>query len=80
MTCQEMIDFLADYLEGELPESQSHTLDQHLALCPECEAYLQSYRSTIDLSTLVCRDREGHPEAMPEDLVQAILEARRLAG
>lgn len=80
MTCQEMIDFLADYLEGELSESQHRTLDQHLAVCPECEAYLHSYRSTIDLSKLVCDEPEGRPEAMPEDLVHAILEARRLAG
>lgn len=80
MTCQEMIDFLSDYLDGELVEDQQQTLDRHLAMCPECEAYLTSYRSTVELSKLVCSEDSEHPQAMPEDLVQAILEAHRLAG
>ena len=77
MTCQEMIDFLLDYVEGELPKEQVDSLNEHLALCPECEAYLASYKSTVALSQLMCDDMETAPEPMPEELVTAIMDAHR---
>lgn len=80
MTCQEMIDFLLDYVEGQLPENQTQAIDQHLALCPECVDYLKSYRSTIQVTQLLCHDQSGPPEAIPEDLVSAIMEAHRAAS
>lgn len=79
MTCQDMIDFLMDYVEGELPQEQATRLDEHLALCPECEDYLKSYKSTVALSQLMCDDMDTKPEPMPEDLVTAIMEAHRAA-
>lgn len=77
MTCQEMIDFLLDYVEGQLPADQAQTIDRHLALCPECEAYLTSYKSTVKLSHLLCDDMNEAAEPMPEELVTAIMNAHR---
>jgi anti-sigma factor RsiW len=44
-----VIALLADYLEGRLPEASRLELEGHLAGCPSCEAYVASYRSTVDL-------------------------------
>jgi anti-sigma factor RsiW len=44
-----VIALLADYLEGRLPEASRQELERHLAGCPACEAYVVSYRSTVDL-------------------------------
>jgi anti-sigma factor RsiW len=73
-TCKDVADFLGDYVEGELPEAQAAVFEQHVGLCPPCLNYLDSYRATIRLSRSCSED--PLPE-MPEELVRAILEARR---
>ena len=55
MTCQEIVDFLFDYFNGELTESERMVFDEHLGECPNCVAYLQSYEITIKLSKTACR-------------------------
>jgi hypothetical protein len=52
MTCREFIDFLPEYLSGELPKEHHAHFDRHLLSCCECAAYLQSYRATIKLSKI----------------------------
>jgi anti-sigma factor RsiW len=47
--CPEVIALLADYLEGRLPEETRLDLQRHLSGCPACEAYVASYRSTVNL-------------------------------
>ena len=49
MTCREAIAVLADYLEAVLPPEALARFDAHLARCPECRAYLATYRATRDL-------------------------------
>ena len=80
MTCREFIAFLMGYLDGELAAAEAESFEAHLATCRHCDAYLDSYRATVELGQRVCRDLEGEvPEDVPEDLVQAILEAQRSA-
>ena len=46
--------------------------------CPSCITYLDTYRETIRLGKAVCADPEGPvPEDVPDQLVRAILAARR---
>ena len=81
MTCRELIDFLMDYLDGELPATQARHFDEHLGLCPPCAEYLASYRETVRLGKMICEPEEGAlPPELPEDLVAAICEARRTGG
>ncbi|PYQ61873.1 MAG: hypothetical protein DMF58_03315 [Acidobacteria bacterium] len=72
MTCRELIDFIADYLVGELGESERSEFERHLILCPSCRAYLASYRQTLELLA-----DDAVIEDVPEELVQAILKVRR---
>jgi len=78
MTCRELIEFLADYLSGELPAEERRLFEEHLAECPDCVAYLETYGATIRLGKDAfssVQDR-GCADA-PEELVAAVLAARR---
>jgi anti-sigma factor RsiW len=55
--CDDVIQLLTDYLDGELePESQSQ-LDLHFKKCPPCVTFLETFRATIELTgTFRCED------------------------
>jgi anti-sigma factor RsiW len=74
MTCNELTDFLLDYLSGELPDDERATFETHLSLCRDCRNYLDSYRKTIALSK---QTKVVDVAAVPEDLVTAIMKARK---
>ena len=75
--CCELIDFLADYLSGELSAPMRREFERHLAVCPPCINYLKTYEQTIRLSKAAGGDTPDEPvEPLPEQLVQAILAAR----
>ena len=76
MNCREFVEFLMRYLEDELPEEQATSFRQHLADCPPCETYLETYRETVRLGREVCQG-ETLPDDVPDALVDAILTARR---
>jgi len=77
MTCRDFIEFLMDYLSGELSADERAIFDAHLAECPWCVAYLKTYRETVALGKAALAEPEkGVPADVPEDLVRAILAAR----
>jgi anti-sigma factor RsiW len=78
MTCRDVVELLADYLSDELPADERRRLGQHLAECPGCLAYLQTYEATIRLAKYALRraDHQACADAR-EGLVTAILGARR---
>ena len=77
MTCREFADFMADYLSGELPAAVKSAFDYHLTLCVNCRKYLTSYQETVRLGKRAFDDDSAPPPAeVPEQLVQAILQAR----
>ena len=78
ITCRELLDFLYLYLEDELPEDLRGEFDRHLAVCEPCQAYLRQYEETIRLGRSAFADPGAPPAAdTPEELVQAVLKARR---
>lgn len=76
MTCQELAEFVLDYLDGQLAPDERARFDEHLALCPACVIYLDTYQRTVALARAAARVDEPAPPAMPEELVHAILAAR----
>jgi len=81
MNCRECIDFLMAYLDNELPESERAVFEDHLAKCPPCVDYLNTYRATIELEKKACCCKDAPPPAVvPEDLIKAILAARKAGG
>jgi anti-sigma factor RsiW len=78
MTCREVADFLADYLSGALPADVRAQFDRHLSVCPNCQAYLATYRAAIELGrkAFAAPDADAQTE-VPDELVSAILNAVR---
>jgi anti-sigma factor RsiW len=78
LTCREVADFLMAYEDGELSEAARREFDAHLAVCPDCVAYLESYRATVALGRSAFADEDAAAaEQVPEELVEAVLAARR---
>lgn len=77
ITCRELIDFIADYLDGVLPAEHRHEFDRHLTVCPPCVAYLDGYKKTIALGKAALKPSD-EPAAgqVPEGLLRAIKAAR----
>ena len=78
MTCKDFIEFLIDYVEGGLPNVQQVLFEEHLKVCSSCVAYLSNYRDVVELSkAALCGPDSPVPEDVPEDLVAAVLAARK---
>ena len=77
ITCAEAEDFIVDYIEGDLPKTKQVVFERHLSFCRECRDYLAAYRASMALGKAVFEDPDADASGiMPEDLVQAILDAR----
>jgi predicted anti-sigma-YlaC factor YlaD len=77
MSCQEVTELLADYLDGQLPLRQRIVFRLHLLMCRDCRRYLGSYAATIRLTrALGANSAVDDCAPVPEELVRAILAAR----
>ena len=78
MNCREFTEFLHEYLFGNLPAGERAEFEGHLAECPWCAAYLESYQKTMQLeqAAFAPGEDEPPPAEAPEELIQAILRAR----
>lgn len=79
ISCKECIEFLDDYLAGEVPPSVLENFEKHLSLCPPCRDFIDSYRKTIEVTRCACReaDEKANCDDVPPALIQAILQARK---
>ena len=50
MTCRECAELLLEYLTGELDAERRESIRQHLEKCPPCVIYIETYRTTIQLT------------------------------
>jgi anti-sigma factor RsiW len=73
MTCQQLADFIGSYRDNELAPEVRTQFEQHLAACPACVTYLQTYEQSVLLAKASADDPV--PAEVPESLVQAILGA-----
>lgn len=72
------MEFLAEYIDGRLPAPRLDLFNGHLAACPSCVSYLSSYREAVRLGRAAFRGPdEPAPADVPDELVRAILAARR---
>jgi anti-sigma factor RsiW len=78
MNCREFTEFLHDYLLGGLLAEVRAEFDRHLAKCPWCVAYLDSYKKTMQLARAAFAAAEDPPPPSdaPEELIQAVIRAR----
>lgn len=77
MTCRELTSFIGDYLAGELDDETSQTFERHIQRCPNCRQYLADYKRAVELGKRVYDDSEDAAQGVPDELLNAILSARR---
>ena len=69
--CKECLDLLYDYLEGDLAQETTKSLEEHFQDCPPCISFLNTYKST----TKICRNTLNQveiPEAIRETLLKVL--------
>jgi anti-sigma factor RsiW len=71
--CKAVVQLLDDYVEGELPPNERRSLDLHLAACPNCKNFADSYRATRDLAREL---RYGDIPPEFRERLHAVLEKR----
>ena len=71
MTCRELSELLIDYIQGELDADLCEHVCRHLTLCPPCDAFVATYRITIQLT------RRLPAAPMPPELAARLQEAMR---
>jgi anti-sigma factor RsiW len=49
LSCQEFVELVTDYLDGALDEETASRFEEHMALCPGCEIYLNQMKETASL-------------------------------
>ena len=69
INCRQLIEFLDEYIAGDLEAPRREDFERHLKVCPSCRAYLQSYRETIAMA----RGAFNDPTTLPPELMTAIL-------
>jgi anti-sigma factor RsiW len=78
LTCREVIELLAGYLDHALDGAEQQAFEHHLARCDECVRYLRSYEETVRLARAAFDGPDVAADApLPRELVEAIAAARR---
>jgi anti-sigma factor RsiW len=49
-TCRDATDLLLDFINGELNPETNIEFEKHLGVCPDCVAFLNTYKKTIELT------------------------------
>jgi hypothetical protein len=50
LNCKNAVSLIADYLAASLAPQVKRAFDEHLEACPDCVAFLQTYRKTIEIT------------------------------
>jgi predicted anti-sigma-YlaC factor YlaD len=65
IVCQRAVEMVTDYLEGTLSRRDRRRLEVHLRSCPNCSAYFEQIRLTIQLTGTIKTD-DLSPQAQAE--------------
>jgi anti-sigma factor RsiW len=71
IVCQQAVELVTDYLEGTLSRRQRRRFESHLRDCPNCSAYLEQIRMTIELTGAM------DPEDLSPDAKQDLIDLYR---
>lgn len=70
-SCRDMVEYLSDYIDGELDGSLQDLIDRHRGDCPPCEAFIRTLTRTVEAV------RSQPSEPLSEELKRALSRAIR---
>ncbi|HEY7218654.1 MAG TPA: zf-HC2 domain-containing protein [Candidatus Binatia bacterium] len=62
-TCAQEVALITDYVSGQMKPARRDAFAAHLHACPDCAAFLQTYKKTIELTRSFLRIRSSHARA-----------------
>ena len=74
LVCSNGVDQLMDYLEDVVPPAVRVALDDHVAVCPKCVAFIASYLATPRIVREATRVEE--PASLGPSLLQFLRQHR----
>jgi anti-sigma factor RsiW len=79
--CIEMVEVVTEWMEGALDDDTRIAVEEHLAICPDCLAYLDQLRATTALAEHTADDdTEPPPPDVRARLVAAFRASRSQGG
>ena len=73
--CLEMVEVVTEWMEGALDDDARAAVEEHLAICPDCIAYVDQLRTTTALAARLAEP--GAAEPAPEGLKSRLVAAFR---
>ncbi len=67
-SCQDILQRLSAYIDGDLDQTMCHEIEAHLASCPECKILLNTLKKTIYLCQV-----DGEQVILPDDVRKRLL-------
>jgi anti-sigma factor RsiW len=77
ITCADLEEFVANYLDGSLPLPKRRELEKHLDDCKACCEFLSVYQRTVWVAKMAMKGASYPPTQVPEAFVRAILGSLR---
>lgn len=74
MTCRRVVELLGRYLAGDLGRQRHRAVEDHLASCADCVAYLTTYAAAVEAARTADR-QEPATSRFTECLVSRVLAA-----
>ena len=62
--CKDVVENIIDYIEAELDDKTLEELERHRNECPECHAFVRTYRRMLELTGKLRRRSFVTPEIM----------------
>jgi anti-sigma factor RsiW len=67
VVCQQLVELVTDYLEGDLAPADRAAVEAHLAQCGHCTGYVEQVRRMLELTAAL-----PSPEHMPDELLDSL--------
>lgn len=64
--CQQLVEMVTDYLQGNLDPADRAAVEEHLAACGHCTGYVEQVRRMLELTAA------PEPEPVPAELLDAL--------
>jgi anti-sigma factor RsiW len=67
VVCQQLVELVTDYLEGDLAPAHRAAVEAHLAQCGHCTGYVEQVRRMLELTAALPSGGQ-----VPEDLLDTL--------